>query len=126
MKSRRFIALVAFLTGIGAGAAHAQSLGQHLDCSATILLHGTIYPEHRPEIERRLSLIYDIIRTKYTVFATVSDDEFNASSLEGMEAIIQETLAKGGEEGALAFLTRFQECEAAYGFEWLGLPEGRQ
>lgn len=126
MTRRRLAALTAIATGLCAGSANAQSLAQHLDCAATMALHGTIYPEHRPEIERRLSVIYDRIRNDHTVLATVSDDEFNVSALEGTEMVIQETLAKGGEEGALAFLIRFQECEMAYGFEWLGLPEGHQ
>lgn len=119
----RFAALFAVAIGLGAGAAHAQTLAQHLDCAATMLLHGTIYPEHRPETERRLSVIYDAIRNDHTIFATVSDKEFQVSSVEGMEMVIQETLAKGGEDGALAFLIRFQECEMAYGFDWLGLLE---
>jgi hypothetical protein len=126
MIPRHFIALVAIVTGLGAGAAHAQSLDQHVDCAATTLLFGTIYPGHQPEIERRLSVIYDKIRADHTDLATFSDDQFNAATFEVVDTVLEETLAKGGEEGALAFLIRHQECEAAYGFEWLELPEGSQ
>ncbi|WP_116655117.1 hypothetical protein [Pelagibacterium sediminicola] len=107
-------------------AAPAQTLEEHMDCAAAFVLQGTIYPEHQAEAMRRVPIVYQAARQSEPELAGATDDQFNTLTFRLMQDILAETLASGDEDGPLALINLIENCEMAYGLDWLGQPDGMQ